>query len=144
MQFFDLSHQFKLDDLLPSQFTLKALSEQHWQLAKIRVEHDCLKDQEQLEGQIILMSNQQVYIELDWQLQDTGSKINLVYPALATQQENKGIWVKGAQLIDHEQEAVSNSALKLWLDGTLSTMHAEIEQRIKAYLNIWDYVEYQD
>lgn len=52
--------------------------------------------------------------------------------------------VKGAQIIDVEQKKVSAQALSLWLDGTLLPMLPKIRTEIKARLNLWDYVEYDN
>ena len=50
--------------------------------------------------------------------------------------------VKGAQLIDHENNQLSAQALRLWIDGTLLALLPHIRKEIKARLNVWDYVEY--
>jgi len=122
MQFFDLSRQFKLSDILTPVKTLQDLSHQEWFLAKVRVEHDCLSDSDLVEGQVVLKSNQNIQIELEWLIQDTGYELQVLF---------KGV----------ETEA-SAQALSLWIDGTLLPMLPNIRKEIKARLNLWDYVEY--
>jgi len=52
MQFFNLSRQFNLNDILTPKKTLDDLGGQEWFLSKIRVEYDCLaSDSNILEGQ---------------------------------------------------------------------------------------------
>jgi hypothetical protein len=50
--------------------------------------------------------------------------------------------VKGAKIIDANQQVISAQALSLWIDGTLLPMLPNIRKEIKARLNLWDYVEY--
>lgn len=144
MQFFDLSRQFNLSDiLLPPNQTLKDLEAQHWQLSKVRVEHDCLSDHNLVEGQVVLKSNQNVQIELEWQIQDTGFELQVLFKGIETEANNQTyVLVKGAQLIDAENQGLSSQALSLWIDGTLLPMLPNIRKEIKARLNLWDYVEY--
>jgi hypothetical protein len=52
------------------------------------------------------------------------------------------VMVKGAQLVDEQQQLISAQALSLWIDGTLLPMLPNIRKEIKARLNLWDYVEY--
>jgi hypothetical protein len=79
MQFFDLSRQFKLSDILTPVKTLQDLSQQEWFLAKIRVEHDCLSDSDLVEGQVVLKSNQNIQVELEWLIQDTGYELQVLF-----------------------------------------------------------------
>ena len=69
MQFFDLSRQFNLSNILTPYKTLEDLARQEWFLSKVRVEHDCLSDSEMVEGQVVLKSNQNIQIALEWQIQ---------------------------------------------------------------------------
>ena len=64
MQFFNLSRQFNLNDLLIPSLNLTELSQQEWFLTKIRVDHDCIHENDSVEGQVIIQSNQNVQIEL--------------------------------------------------------------------------------
>ena len=50
MQYFDLSRQFNLNDLLIPSLNLTELSQQEWFLAKIRVDHDCIDTNDSVEG----------------------------------------------------------------------------------------------
>ena len=50
--------------------------------------------------------------------------------------------MKGAQLVDAENQTLSSQALSLWIDGTLLPLMPNIRKEIKARLNLWDYVEY--
>ena len=50
--------------------------------------------------------------------------------------------VKGAQLVNDNQEKLSTQALILWIDGTLLAMISNLRKDIKSRLNLWDYVEY--
>lgn len=143
MQFFDLSRQFNLNDLLTPHYSLADLAQQDWVLAKIRVDHDCLDDVEQVEGQAILKSNQHVYIELEWLVQDSGHDLQLLFKGIETDAtEPTLVMVKGAQLQDDAQQPISAQALSLWIDGTLLPMLPHIRREIKSRLNLWDYVEY--
>lgn len=64
MQFFDLSQQFNLSNILTPYKTLDDLAKQEWVLSKVRVEHDCLSDQDDIEGQVVLKSNENCITEL--------------------------------------------------------------------------------
>jgi len=143
MQFFDLSRQFKLSDILTPVKTLQDLSQQEWFLAKIRVEHDCLSDSDLVEGQVVLKSNQNIQVELEWLIQDTGYELQVLFKGVETEtSEETLVIVKGAQLVDEQQQLISAQALSLWIDGTLLPMLPNIRKEIKARLNLWDYVEY--
>ncbi len=144
MQFFDLSRQFKLSDILSPTKTLSELGQQEWFLAKVRVEHDCLSDSEQLEGQVVLQSNENIQLELEWLIQDTGFELQVLFKGVETAAEQETlVMVKGAQLVDDAQQPLSAQALSLWIDGTLLPMLPQIRKEIKARLNLWDYVEYE-
>ncbi|WP_291358793.1 MULTISPECIES: hypothetical protein [Acinetobacter] len=143
MQFFDLSRQFKLSDILTPVKTLQDLSHQEWFLAKVRVEHDCLSDSDLVEGQVVLKSNQNIQVELEWLIQDTGYELQVLFKGVETEtSEETLVIVKGAQLVDEQQQLISAQALSLWIDGTLLPMLPNIRKEIKARLNLWDYVEY--
>lgn len=143
MQFFDLSRQFNLSDILTPFKTLEDLGTQEWILSKIRVEHDCLSDNELIEGQAVLKSNQNIQIELEWLIQDTGHELQVLFKGIETAAETETfVVVKGAQLIDADQQKLSSQALSLWIDGTLLPLMPNIRKEIKARLNLWDYVEY--
>lgn len=143
MQFFDLNRQFKLNDILTPVKTLNDLSKQEWFLAKIRVEHDCLDHSEIVEGQAILKSNQNIQIELEWLIQDSGYDLQVLFKGIETDAvEETLVAVKGAQLVDEKQQLLSSQALSLWIDGTLLPMLPYIRKEIKSRLNLWDYVDY--
>ncbi|MFV5490790.1 hypothetical protein [Acinetobacter sp. ASP199] len=143
MQFFDLSRQFKLSDILTPTKTLQELSAQEWFLAKIRVEHDCISDAEVIEGQAILQSNENIQIELEWLIQDSGYDLQVLFKGIETEvNEETLVVVKGAQLVDEQQQLLSSQALSLWIDGTLLPLLTNIRREIKSRLNLWDYVEY--
>ncbi|KGT46478.1 MULTISPECIES: hypothetical protein [Acinetobacter] len=143
MQFFDLSRQFKLSDILTPTKTLQELSGQEWFLAKIRVEHDCLSDNEIVEGQAIIQSNANIQIELEWLIQDSGHELQVMFKGVETEaNEETLVVVKGAQLVDEQQQLLSSQALSLWIDGTLLPLLPNIRREIKSRLNLWDYVEY--
>ncbi len=143
MQFFDLSRQFNLSDILTPYKTLDDLGRQDWFLAKVRVEHDCQSDSEIVEGQAILKSNQNVQLELEWLIQDTGFELQVLFKGIETAaSEETLVMVKGAKIIDANQQVISAQALSLWIDGTLLPMLPNIRKEIKARLNLWDYVEY--
>ena len=145
MQFFDLNRQFKLNDILVPSFTLSDLAEQEWFLAKIRVEHDCISNDEIVIGQVILKSNHNVQIELEWIIHDSGYELEVLFKGIETEaQEETLVMVKGAKLIDAEHQLISAQALSLWIDGTLLPMLPHIRREIKSRLNLWDYVEYND
>ncbi len=143
MQFFDLSRQFNLSDILTPFMTLDDLGRQQWQLAKVRVEHDCLTGSNIVEGQAILKSNQNIQIELEWLIQDTGRALDVLFKGIETPANDETlVLVKGAQLITPKQEQLSAQALSLWIDGILLPMMPHIRKEIKSRLNLWDYVEY--
>ncbi|WP_180003708.1 MULTISPECIES: hypothetical protein [unclassified Acinetobacter] len=143
MQFFDLSRQFNLSDILTPFTTLSDLGHQEWFLSKVRVEHDCLSDNEMIEGQAVLKSNHNIQIELEWLIQDTGHELQLLFKGIETAaSEETLVIVKGAQILDDANKKVSSQALSLWIDGTLLPMLPNIRKEIKARLNLWDYVEY--
>ncbi|MBI1452341.1 MULTISPECIES: hypothetical protein [Acinetobacter] len=143
MQFFDLSRQFNLSDILTPNKTLNDLEKQEWMLSKVRVEHDCLSDNELIEGQAVLKSSQNIQIELEWLIQDTGYELQVLFKGIETAASSETlVLVKGAQLIDADEQQLSAQALSLWIDGTLLPMMPNIRKDIKARLNLWDYVEY--
>ena len=145
MQFFDLSRQFNLSNILTPFQTLNDLSQQEWFLSKVRVDHDCENDNEILEGQVILKSNHNIQIELEWLIQDTGHELQVLFKGIETPANNETlVIVKGAQLIDEVEQKLSTQALILWLDGTLLAMLPNLRKEIKARLNLWDYVEYDN
>lgn len=145
MQFFDLSHQFHLNDLLTPTYTLKELAQQAWFLSKIRVDHHCDQDTDCIEGQIVLKSNHHVQIEFEWLIQDTGQELQVLFKGIETPVNQETlVFVKGAVLVDDQQHQLSAQALSLWLDGTLLNMLPSIRREIKSRLNLWDYVEYSD
>ena len=144
MQFFDLSRQFNLSDILTPYKTLNELGHQEWFLAKVRVEYDCLSDSEILEGQAVLKSSENIQLELQWMIQDTGSELQVLFKGLETEaNEETLLLIKGAQIVDAEQKNISAQALSLWVDGTLLPMLPNIRREIKSRLNLWDYVEYE-
>ena len=143
MQFFDLSRQFKLNDILTPVKTLQDLLQQEWFLSKIRVEHDCLSNSDLIEGQVVLKSSENIQIELEWLIQDTSYELQVLFKGIETEaSEETLVVVKGAQLIDEQQQLLSAQALSLWLDGSLLPMLPHIRKEIKARLNLWEYVEY--
>lgn len=143
MQFFDLNRQFKLSDILTPYKTLDDFAKQEWFLAKVRVEHDCLSDTDIIEGQVVLKSNENIQIELEWLIQDTGYELQVLFKGIETAAcEETLVVVKGAQLVDTSQQIISAQALSLWIDGTLLPMLPHLRKDIKSRLNLWDYVEY--
>ena len=143
MQFFDLSRQFNLNDILTPVKTLADLSQQEWFLAKVRVDHDCLSDSELIEGQAVLKSNENVQIELGWLIEDTGHELQVLFKGIETEAtEQTLVMVNGAKIVDDQAQLISVQALSLWIDGTLLAMMPDIRREIKARLNLWDYVEY--
>ena len=143
MQFFDLSRQFNLSDILTPYKTLNELGHQEWFLAKVRLEYDCLSDSEILEGQAVLKSSENIQLELEWMIQDSGSELQVLFKGIETEaNEETLLLVKGAQIVDAEQKKISAQALSLWVDGTLFPMLPNIRREIKSRLNLWDYVEY--
>ena len=145
MQFFDLSRQFNLNDILLPYKTLDDLGRQEWFLSKVRVEYNCLSESDLLEGQVVLKSNENIQIELEWLILDTGFELQVIFKGIETEtNEETLLLVKGVQIIDVEQKKISAQALSLWLDGTLLPMLPKIRTEIKARLNLWDYVEYDN
>lgn len=143
MQFFDLSRQFNLSDILTPYKTLNELGHQEWFLAKVRVEYDCLSNSEIFEGQAVLKSSENIQLELEWMIQDTGSELQVLFKGIETEaNEQTLLLVKGVQIVDTERKNISAQALSLWLDGTLLPMLPNIRREIKSRLNLWDYVEY--
>jgi hypothetical protein len=143
MQFFDLSRQFNLSNILTPPQTLQDLEKQDWILSKIRIEYNCLTDSDILEGQAVLKSNQNIHIELEWMIQDTGHELQVLFKGIETPAtEETLITIKGANLVDQDQQALSSQTLSLWIDGILLPMLPHIRKDIKARLNLWDYVEY--
>lgn len=141
MHFFDLNRKFDLNDILTPNYSLQELSQQDWFLAKIRVEYDCLQDSDHLAGQAVLRSNQNVSIELDWLIHDTGHELQVLFTGIEDTEKSR-ILVSGAQLVDDEQKILSAQALSLWIDGTLLPLLPNIRREIKSRLNLWDYIEY--
>ena len=120
MQFFDLSRQFNLNDILLPYKTLDDLGRQEWFLSKVRVEYNCLSESDLLEGQVVLKSNENIQIELEWLILDTGFELQVIFKGIETEtNEETLLLVKGAQIIDVEQNKISAQALSLWLDSTL-------------------------
>ena len=145
MQFFDLNRQFNLNDILLPYKTLDDLGRQEWFLSKVRVEYNCLSESDLLEGQVVLKSNENIQIELEWLILDTGFELQVLFKGIETEtNEETLLLVKGAQIIDVEQNKISAQALSLWLDSTLLPMLPKIRREIKARLNLWDYVEYDN
>ena len=133
MQFFDLSRQFNLNDILLPYKTLDDLGRQEWFLSKVRVEYNCLSESDLLEGQVVLKSNENIQIELEWLILDTGFELQVLFKGIETEtNEETLLLVKGAQIIDVEQNKISAQALSLWLDGTLLPMLPKIRREIKA------------
>ncbi|AXY56754.1 hypothetical protein CDG60_09360 [Acinetobacter chinensis] len=140
MQFFDLSRKFNLDNILTPRKTLTELQQQEWFLSKIRIEHDCLTDTQIISGQVVLCSNEKTEIELEWLIEDTGYSLNVLFKGIETvENETTMIMVKGALLVDQNDQCISIQALKLWIDGTLLPMLPGIRTEIKSRLNLWDY-----
>ena len=143
MQFFDLSNKFNLNDILTPFRTLDDLKGQDWFLSKIRVEHDCLIDTNDISGQAILKSNENIQLELEWQIMDTGHELQVLFKGIETPSSDQTLLiVKGAQLVDEQKQFISSQLLSLWIDGTLLPMLPNIRRDIKAHLNLWDYVGY--
>ena len=132
MQFFDLSRQFNLSDILTPNKTLNDLEAQEWMLSKVRVEHDCLSENELIEGQAVLKSSQNIQIELEWLIQDTGYELQVLFKGIETPASSETlVLVKGAQLIDANEQQLSAQALSLWIDGTLLPMMPNIRKKLK-------------
>lgn len=143
MQFFDLNHQFPLSNILNPTRTLEDLSQQHWFLSKVRVEHDCEKDTAIIEGQVVLKSVENVQIELEWFIQDTDHELKVLFKGIETVATAETlVLVKGVQLVNSTGHSLSSQALSLWIEGTLLEMLPQLRKEIKARLNLWDYVEY--
>lgn len=143
MQFFDLSKQFNLDDILTPRKTLDDLKHQEWFLSKVRVEYDCISEEDILHGQAIIKSNQNIQIELEWLILDTGYELQVLFKGVeTTTSEETLISIKGAQLVDEDGVTITPQILSLWLDGTLLPLLPNIRKEIKARLNLWDYMEY--
>lgn len=145
MQFFDLSRQFNLDQIITPSYNLDEIAQQDWFLAKVRVEYDCLNASDSVAGQVVLKSNCNVEVELAWIIRDTGHELRVLFEGIETQSTtHSGVMVKGARLYDVNQKALSAQALSLWIDGTLLPMIPHLRREIKACLNLWDYIEYND
>lgn len=143
MQFFDLSRQFHLRDILTPSKTLSDLAHQNWFLSKVRVDHDCETDSDVIEGQVILKSNENIQIELEWIIQDTGFELQVLFKGIEIEAKAATyVTVKGAKLVDENQHELTAQALSLWIDGTLFNMLPNLRKEVKARLNLWDYVEY--
>lgn len=96
-----------------------------------------------VEGQVVLKSTENIQLELEWLIQDSGYELQALFKGVETEATDEtGIMLKGAQLVDEQQQVLSTQALSLWIDGTLLPMLPEIRHEIKARLNLWDYVEY--
>jgi len=92
---------------------------------------------------VVLKSTENIQLELEWLIQDSGYELQVLFKGVETEATDEtGIMLKGAQLVDEQQQVLSAQALSLWVDGTLLPMLPEIRQEIKARLNLWDYVEY--
>lgn len=140
MQFFDLSRKFNLDNILTPRKTLTELQQQEWFLSKVRIEHDCLTDTQIISGQVVLCSNEKTEIELEWLIEDTGYSLNVLFKGIETvENETALMMIKGAVLVDQNDQCISIQALKLWIDGTLLPMLPNIRTEIKSRLNLWDY-----
>ena len=145
MQFFDLSRQFNLNDLLIPSLNLTELSQQEWFLTKIRVDHDCIHENDSIEGQAIIQSNQNVQIELEWMIFDSGYDLQVLFKGIETEVNQQTLLcIKGAKIIDDQKEPISTHALSLWIEGTLLLLLPNIRREIKLRLNLWDYVEFSD
>lgn len=143
MQFFDLNRQYRLNDILTPFYTLSDLRQQDWYLSKIRVDHDCLHNTEQVEGQAVLCSSQQIQMEMGWLIHDTGHELQVLFKGIETPaNQDSMILVKGARLVDQQNQELSAQALSLWIDGTLLPMLPDIRKEIKSRLSLWDYAEY--
>ena len=143
MQFFDLSTQFNLNDILVPRQTLADLKDQEWSLSKVRVEYDCIQEHDILQGQAVLKSNQNIEVELEWKIVDTGHELQVLFKGIETiTLDETFVVVKGVQIIEENQCAITSQVLSLWIDGTLLPLLPHIRQDIKARLNLWDYVQY--
>ena len=145
MQFFNLSRQFNLNDLLIPSLNLTELSQQEWFLTKIRVDHDCIHENDSVEGQVIIQSNQNVQIELEWTIFDSGYDLQVLFKGIETEVNQQTLLcIKGAKIIDDQKEPISTHALSLWIEGTLLPLLPNIRREIKLRLNLWDYVGFSD
>lgn len=91
----------------------------------------------------MLKSNQNIQIELEWLIRDTGHELQVLFKGVETAAAAETlVLVKGAQLVDAENQTLSSQALSLWIDRTLLPLIPNIRKEIKARLNLWDYVEY--
>jgi len=96
-----------------------------------------------IEGQAIIQSNENIQIELEWLIQDSGYDLQVLFKGVETEvNEETLVVVKGAKLVDEQQQLLSSQALSLWIDGTLLPLLPNIRREIKSRLNLWDYVEY--
>ena len=145
MQFFDLSRQFNLNDLLIPSLNLNELPQQEWLVAKISVDHDCIHENDSVEGQVIIQSNQNVQIELEWLIFDSGYDLQVLFKGIETEVNQQTLLcIKGAKIIDYQKEPISTHALSLWIEGTLLPLLPNIRREIKLRLNLWDYVGFSD
>lgn len=143
MQFFDLNRQYPLTDLFVPTYTLENLAQQEWFLAKISIDYDCLEPKDSTEGRVLLQSNHNVQIELEWLIHDTGYELQVLFKGIETEAlQQTLVFIKGAELVDSSQHRLSIEALSLWIDGTLLPMLPHLRRDIKQRLNLWDYVEY--
>ncbi|SPL71664.1 hypothetical protein [Acinetobacter stercoris] len=143
MQFFDLGHQFNLNDILLPTQKLDDLQFHDWFLRKVRVEYDCLNSDDILHGQAVIQSDQNIQIELEWAILDTGHELQVTFKGIETIEDSEVlIVVKGAKLVDQDNHPVSTQILRLWIEGTLLPLLPHIKTQIKSHLNLWDYVEY--
>ena len=110
------------------------------------MEYDCLaSDSNILEGQAILKSSENIQIELEWVIVDTGYELQILFKGIEDyRNEHVIVTVKGAQLVELSGELVTSQALALWIEGTLLIKLPHIRREIKSRLNLWDYIEYQD
>ena len=130
MQFFDLSRQFNLSDILTPYKTLNELGHQEWFLAKVRVEYDCLSDSEILEGQAVLKSSENIQLELEWMIQDTGSELQVLFKGIETEaNEETLLLVKGAQIVDNEQKKISLVIKNLYAE--LDVLSSKLNKLLK-------------
>lgn len=143
MQFFDLNRQIHLSDILTPSKTLSDLANQNWFLSKVRIDHDCETDSEQIEGQVILKSNENIQLELEWVIQDTGFELQVLFKGIEIETCTATfVTVKGARLVDENQHELKAQALSLWIDATILNMIPNLRKEVKARLNLWDYVGY--
>jgi hypothetical protein len=80
---------------------------------------------------------------MEWLIQDSGYDLQVLFKGVETEvNEETLVVVKGAKLVDEQQQLLSSQALSLWIDGTLLPLLPNIRREIKSRLNLWDYVEY--